>query len=353
MPTEQAGPPRATILHRPWEPDDGPVLALLELSLGSRLTRLGLVAGTPTPRLVEVPLPAPAEPWAGVLSILAARGWTVLFQRWAATARATGSRRDPNIYRADLVTGAVEQLNVHPTVDEADLCVFGASPDGTKVAVMARHLDPLGRVDRWGAPWATVDIWIVEGGNARRMVSIRGAWPQNDHAFLPIQWSPDGKRLAVSMFEEGSFSCWVHVYDAGTGELLHRWPKAELVGSASWSPDGTRVVVNVPLLGTHVLSLATGEKTPVPGAPIPDEPRGGRALPAGFFDDEHLVVYAERGSGSGHSAVTLSLLPVAGTERMPFLRFRLPTEYVYPHFLSPVPPSLVPPELRPRSTADA
>lgn len=112
---------------------------------------------------------------------------------------------------------------VHPAV----------SPDGTQVAFAA-----LG------------DLWTMPaGGTAQRLT--RDAWVEADPA-----WSPDGKSLAYSSDRGGSMNLWIRdLASSADRQLTH---SAGAAMQAAWSPDGMRIAFGDPDGQVQIVEVSTG-----------------------------------------------------------------------------------------------
>jgi hypothetical protein len=58
-----------------------------------------------------------------------------------------------------------------------------------------------------------------------------------------LQWSPDDRYLALQMGGPSDWRDSVHILDAQSLETVHSTRKTGLMGSQSWSPDGTKLAV--------------------------------------------------------------------------------------------------------------
>jgi serine/threonine-protein kinase len=70
-------------------------------------------------------------------------------------------------------------------------------------------------------------LWVDRGGSSRPVMDA-------EHAFYDVQLSPDGRRLAVSMFEKAAN---VHIYDLDR-RMLTQLTFEEHNAAPIWSPDG-------------------------------------------------------------------------------------------------------------------
>lgn len=168
--------------------------------------------------------------------------------------------RDSSVTAADLrlvnlPTG--QQKTFALPFDTPRYYVAGLSPDGTHIAVLSDDDHPVGyegsRDNR-----AHVHIVDVNSGTWTRL------WTSPDEAWASwecgIDWSPDGKRLAVThMFfdHEDSHDDWnaIVILDAASGTAVHRVDFHEPIG---WLDNDTLITMSPePGMGYTVLDLNT------------------------------------------------------------------------------------------------
>jgi serine/threonine protein kinase/Tol biopolymer transport system component len=96
------------------------------------------------------------------------------------------------------------------------------SPDGTRIASASSYKDK------------TIQIWdAIDGGH---VFTYRGHVSGEYATLTNIAWSPNGKRIASSGFEE------VQVWDATDGDNLYIYRgQSDTVFASSWSPDSKRI----------------------------------------------------------------------------------------------------------------
>jgi TolB protein len=80
-------------------------------------------------------------------------------------------------------------------------------------------------------------IWVMDAdGSHQRPFNLRA---RRGERLLEPAWSPDGRRLAVSVWTGTTFR--VFVYDIGTGKRRPLRPVLDQETSPAWSPDGTQI----------------------------------------------------------------------------------------------------------------
>lgn len=114
------------------------------------------------------------------------------------------------------------------------------SPDGTRLATPA---NPDG-----GFP----SVWLIDaaGGEPRRLTP-------EDVVAIPLQWHADGRRLSYVTLVEGTFRTMVLDVESGTHRRL--LPSESRPHFAVWSPDATRLAVEVIDQGRSTIWLADGD----------------------------------------------------------------------------------------------
>jgi hypothetical protein len=146
-----------------------------------------------------------------------------------------------------------------------------------------------------------------------------------------LQWSPDGRLVALSMQPPGASCEALMVLDAATLETVLRVEpvrsreSVHVGGSASWSPDSQRlVIVNEDY--QRILHLGDGrqEKPAWLNGPRGDPPRQAQIL--GLLPDDRVLVQRQRGTRLRLSSVDLGtgkgpvLADVAVAERDAYLQ---------------------------------
>jgi dipeptidyl aminopeptidase/acylaminoacyl peptidase len=147
-------------------------------------------------------------------------------------------------------------------------------------------------------------VWIVDAasGERRRLTS-----DPVDHA--SPQWSPDGSAIAVTEFRQSGFSSRIAVLDAGTGAVRCLiGPEHGVVGTRSWSPDGTRILYAGEEVRTwqcdwRIADAATGDSRLVTSdhgidVASPWSIYGDLPAPC-WIDGERVIFPGERAAASG------------------------------------------------------
>lgn len=261
-------------------------------------------------------------------------GRSLLVDLRAAVEDEGGARVEWGVGRVDLSTGAVARLGFESI--PAAFCDFGGSPDGAVVGLSggwehgAKDLTatPPRRGLRHGLYLATFD-----GAPARKLAVFEDAGPgvltPDD---VPVQWSPDGTRIAFSLLwlNRGAPQAVTLIYDATSGAEVHCIPGA-LSGSASWGPDGNLLLVEVVRGGVWVHDLSADTRRQVTVLPEAGnrDMRPERAL--GLADDDHLVTVRQRGE-----RVTVALKSLTTGESVELLSYseieaRYPVIAAMPH----------------------
>ncbi|WNM23738.1 hypothetical protein RN607_10240 [Demequina capsici] len=308
-------------------PSDAPVVALF--GLGQR-TLLGFqYEGWSLGAKQTGQMALPADFDAGEQIAIVPGGRAILVNRRVAVPAAEVRKGVPwstteGVYRVDVSTGEVDRVGFEPRIAAAQASAyFGGSPDGEHVAIIElwtsatepwpdtsgmppeeanalesahhRHVIRSVRTSIWIATFdGQVPREIYTYGH-ERVLSVTGGRPTFDEATVPVQWSPDGRLLAVEVRgPEGEFDVnGVRVLDVATGHTVASYPGAYLSGTASWGPDSDRL-----LLGGHTthpprplswIQGLDGTRHEIEMFPKPNSMGFRRLRPLGLADNDHLL----------------------------------------------------------------
>jgi hypothetical protein len=139
---------------------------------------------------------------------------------------------------------------------------------------------------------------------------------------VTVQWAPSRSwvacAIAVWRGGEVGFQPVVSIFDVASARAVQTWEALSLVGSASWNPDGTTLLVrDYPSGAVSILNVETGAKTRVPEVSGDASTTTRRGLrPLGFADSDRLLIAKQRGS-----TMTLSALRWLHRSVEPIVRF--------------------------------
>lgn len=216
------------------------------------------------------------------------------------------------IYRIDVRTGAVDRARFKPELESSLNSLHYAGSPGGRQVVVAEHIyvdseagDSFDHADhplnqamprkeyrKVALHYARTRLVLATfDGAAPRTIGVfrAGLMGKPDSSY--VQWSPDGRLIAVSMhfrMREREARTEITVLDPSTGEIAARLEGATLAGSASWGPWSDRLVVEGDGDEAWVHHL-DGKREPITVLP----PYGGRDLRPirvlGMADNEHLL----------------------------------------------------------------
>lgn len=119
---------------------------------------------------------------------------------------------------------------------QGSVSVWEAST-GRRLQILEGHQEPVwalawrpGGAELAGSDGETVLVWSLATGE------IRHRWEQPSGGAHELSWSPDGRLLATSGY---GYDVPAALWDAGSGQLLHRLPEARWL--LRWSRDGKTV----------------------------------------------------------------------------------------------------------------
>ena len=122
---------------------------------------------------------------------------------------------------------------------------LAVSPDGARIAYLARESGPVGGPRPQGAAGAT-EVWVAgtDGGPGARCYALNAG---GDERLVDVGWTPDGRALlAVGRRSAGGGATTrLRRVDAASGEArdLASLPAEVVPGAYAWSPAGDRVVL--------------------------------------------------------------------------------------------------------------
>jgi dipeptidyl aminopeptidase/acylaminoacyl peptidase len=145
-------------------------------------------------------------------------------------------RRRSHIWIVDLKTHQTRQLTSGNATDDLEP---RWSPDGTRLAYVARRLD--------GADAQTGDIWTIPAAGGEPMhISGDRRFPRSP------RWSPDGARIAYIAEENASAvpKIWI-APAAGPGKSELATDEITFPSQIEWSDDGRALYADVPTRGSY------------------------------------------------------------------------------------------------------
>ena len=179
----------------------------------------------------------------------------------------TSTTRDVHTLRARSIADGTER--VVATIDAPSTTLLGilASPDGKQIAYLLRVDTPKGSFEG--------ELGVVSLANSDRRTLLKFSIPTSPFIHSPKAWSPDGKFLLYShnaqprVINVATLEHWRLVEDAHQPETnsalarsLQQWGPG---GEASWSPDGSFIVLTMSSGASHArqwtnVSLAALER---------------------------------------------------------------------------------------------
>lgn len=297
---------------------ESPALALVLLSVETRprwldrvphaLTRLG-------GRLTLSPMPA--ERIGDVESnrvVLGSDGWSLVAH--SRLLRTPGGvpvhSSSDGLLAVDLRAMSARRLEWTPRPDSPFPIHYALSPHGTQVAV-AETFGTKGVRE----PGPTTLLLAPTGaGEPRELLVLPPSGLVGGSDDMSLQWSPDGDKVALSYWEPDASGPATVVVEVATGHVLCRATGTRLMGSLSFSDDGTRLLVGDNGLYPHILDVATGGILPVAWLPNEQLDPGPRLRACGFLGDAHLLTTRQR-----TGTVTVSAVHLESGEETPLLRW--------------------------------
>ena len=141
--------------------------------------------------------------------------------------------------------------------------VYVMSPDGSDVRRVSAPAVDVGDRSSWTWPRWSPDSkqlgFAYEGGVGYHVIGIATIDGSSQHDVTDdaydrqdVSWSPDGTRLAYRRYGpervpgSGDFEVETYLWDAAKGSATRLDVPAAYGGPASWSPDGTRILIDGP-----------------------------------------------------------------------------------------------------------
>jgi serine/threonine-protein kinase len=173
-----------------------------------------------------------------------------------------------------LVTGVMQGLNAPSSMIETGAAQFSVSESGA-LAYVAGGVMPTGMRR------------LVSVDRSGRVQPLAG----DEHRYLGLQLSPDGRRLALYTKED--LTTTVYTYDITRGVLTRLMPGARGAGLfPRWAPDGTRIAIGWSGEGKNGLFLADADGRRPPQAILESDVV---PLPASWTPDGREIVFVRGG----------------------------------------------------------
>ena len=195
----------------------------------------------------------------------------------------------------DFSTAQSTVVPIPPRAAGAPVRQFTAHAGARLVAIAEPWVDQApGSGEIWARMRLSVHVAPLDGMDARLLATFLGGWFADEDS-SSLQWSPDATAIAfcrrwvdLDAPEKGWHRA-VVVLSARDGTLLASWPDVSLAGTASWSPDSRRLLIQPEGRTTAVQDVFSDRRVPVDLPPRrSDGFRGRRAL--GLVDDDRVVV---------------------------------------------------------------
>ncbi len=177
---------------------------------------------------------------------------------------------------------------------------FAVAPDRRHVAVACTTIfAPGGRPPTARDGHVSIQLTAPDAAGPREIYR-RQANVSSDASSRPVQWSPDGTRIAVSIYDLSGnpmspIPAAVLILDASTGDTLTTINGVTLAGSASWTPDSTHVAVFDGRETHHLADTTSAALSPLR---LPWRVPSGRRRwnLVGMAASDRVLVYLQRGS---------------------------------------------------------
>jgi Tol biopolymer transport system component len=145
-------------------------------------------------------------------------------------------------------------------------------------------------------------VWVDRLGK-----TVGRVWPPDDGVLSGADLSPDGRRIAVTRFQQGNFDIWLIDVNGGTSHRFTFDPAND--AQANWSPDGSRIVFASNRRGTWDLFEKSADSAATEHALL-DTPQD--KFPVDWSSDGRFLLYVTLGTTNGSS---LWVLPLSGDRR--------------------------------------
>ncbi|MCH9684667.1 MAG: S9 family peptidase [Deltaproteobacteria bacterium] len=182
--------------------------------------------------------------------------------------------RRPGETHTQVLSMPIDGGEAQPLTDsDANIHAFAWSPDGKHVAYTAdrKPTDAESKDEQDGRDWHVGDVhgtkhrlWVMDVRSGKR----QAVTPADKH-IVQMDWSPDGKRLAVQVSDRADVDATMMYSGLATvsakgGELSPLTTTAGKLGHLAWSPDGSTIAylgatdIHDPTAGVLFVVPATG-----------------------------------------------------------------------------------------------
>lgn len=301
-------PSHAELSTSPYEVSHGAVALLLRLNLDAR-SEYGWGRAGDSFRLLTSVVSGQPRSW----NVLGHGGTSLAFEDFDPRPTPVdpwGEFASIGPHVLDLTDGRARGLQVPPLEGFPARIEFAVGPDG-RVAVADNVLwAPEGRTPTGRD--GLLSVRIATPGTAQSREVFRrqaGLWAAPFDR--PLQWSPDGSRIALSITDLSGdpmrpIPTQVLLLDAATGEVGRALEDVTIAGSASWTPDSSRLLV---VDGEERVMLADTDTGALlhPSRPLQRGPGGRRRWDVvGAAGNNHLLVFHQRGRTGRLAALDLT-----------------------------------------------
>jgi hypothetical protein len=252
---------------------------------------------------------------------ITAGGLSILSDRFSYFLLDESGRRDEvwsGLHSVDIATGVERRAafeRKQQNMRFGSLLEFGGSPHGDRVAVVEHwsvRQETEGELNeltleqvvkerrkrlRLTLTIAAFDgsppVELITKGHAPK-ASLVGGSADNDGVWTPVQWSPDGRLLAVqlSVTKGDTEHQAVRVFDTATWQEIACFDDGHLYGCASWGPDSDRFLMGAHLTkGRHAHWVQHVDGTRQLLTIMPEQNNVMRRpwWPVGMVDNDHLL----------------------------------------------------------------